>query len=73
MKEMTDSVAEAFIINALKEAKRPLLTREIEERTRAAEEQCPDSAVRFLNKLRLKGAIKGELSIEKRGWVWWVE
>ena len=73
MKIMTETEAEEFILNVLKEAGRPMLTREIEDKTKAAEEQCPDSAVRFLNKLRFKNKIKGELSIEKRGWIWWVE
>ena len=33
---------------------------------------CPDEPMRFLNKLRMKGRIKGQLSIEHKGWLWWV-
>ena len=33
---------------------------------------CPDEPVRFLNKLRMKGKIKGQLSIEHKGWLWWI-
>ena len=33
---------------------------------------CPDEPVRFLNKLKVKGIIKGQLSIEHKGWLWWV-
>jgi len=62
-----------FIISVLKKAGKPLTTREIQESTEKALVQCPDSTVVFLNKLRLNGLIKGELSREKRSWVWWIE
>ena len=26
----------------------------------------------FLTKMKRKGLIKGEASVEKRGWLWWV-
>jgi hypothetical protein len=35
--------------------------------------QCPDDLVRTLNVMRRKGLIKGEVSTERGGWVWWVE
>jgi len=73
MRQMSEEEAEKRIIQILQSAGEPLLTREIEEKTKEAEQQCPDSAVRFLNKLRFKGIIKGELSIERKGWIWWVE
>lgn len=65
--------AAEFIVSLLKEAGRPLTTREVQEAAEKALVQCPDSTVLFLNRLRLRGIIKGELSREKRGWVWWVE
>ena len=34
---------------------------------------CPDGLARTLNIMRRKGLIKGEVSIECGGWVWWVE
>jgi len=70
---MGEKEAEDFVLKVLREAEEPLLTREIEERTKNADGQCPDSAVRFLNKLRFKGIIRGELSIERKGWIWWVD
>lgn len=51
----------------------PLTTIEIEERFRSQNAECPDSAALFLNKMRLAGKIKGKLSMEHRGWLWWVD
>jgi hypothetical protein len=34
--------------------------------------ECYDEPVRVLNKLKIKGTVKGKLSIKKRGWIWWV-
>jgi len=62
-----------FIVSLLNKAGRPLTTREVQESAEKALIQCPDSTVVFLNKLRLKGIVKGELSKEKRSWIWWVE
>lgn len=65
--------AAEFIVSLLKKVGRPLTTREVQEAAEKALIQCPDSTVLFLNRLRLQGLVKGELSREKRGWVWWVE
>jgi uncharacterized membrane-anchored protein len=35
--------------------------------------QCPDGLARTLNVMRRKGLIRGEVSTERGGWVWWVE
>jgi len=64
---------EGFIVSLLKKAGKPLTTREIQEFIQKALVRCPDSTVVFLNKMRLKGLIKGELSRERRSWVWWIE
>lgn len=64
--------AEKLIVQLLIDAGHPLTTREVQEETQKRLVRCPDSTAVFLNKLRLKGIIKGELSREKRGWVWWV-
>ena len=61
------------IIDILKKAGEPLSTREIQEETQKKLVRCPDSTIVFLNRLRLKGVIKGERSKERRGWIWWVE
>jgi hypothetical protein len=34
---------------------------------------CPDDLARTLNIMRRKGLIKGAVSTERGGWVWWVE
>lgn len=65
--------AEEMILLVLGKADGPLKTKEIEEIVQSKGKQCPDSAVRFLTKMRYKGMIKGELSMEHRGWIWWVE
>jgi len=61
-----------LIIQLLKEANRPLTTREVQAETEKRLVRCPDATVVFLNNLRIKGLIKGEMSKEKRGWIWWV-
>ncbi|PKK81105.1 MAG: hypothetical protein CVT47_04160 [Thermoplasmata archaeon HGW-Thermoplasmata-2] len=66
---MGEAEAENFVIRLLQERGR-LTTRQIEEAARERESECPDATVRFLNKLRLSGKIKGEISMEERGWVW---
>ena len=62
-----------LVLRVLREAGRPLTTREVQAETEKRLVRCPDSTVVFLNRLRNKGVIKGERSKEKRGWVWWVE
>jgi len=66
---MGEVEAENFVIRLLQERGR-LTTRQIEAAARERESECPDATVRFLNKLRLSGKIKGEISMEERGWVW---
>lgn len=68
---LSESEAEQFIVQLLSTRGR-LTTREIESIARKEGKRCPDETVLFLTKLRSKGKIKGELSKEKRGWVWWV-
>ncbi|KON29247.1 hypothetical protein AC482_07040 [miscellaneous Crenarchaeota group-15 archaeon DG-45] len=62
-----------LILSVLKTAGRPMSTREIQEETERRMVRCPDSTVVFLNRLRLRGVIKGERSRERRGWIWWIE
>ena len=72
-RQMSEVESEDLIISILKGADKPMMTREIEVQVAKGEAQCPDSAARFLNKLRFKGMIKGKLSIEDKGWLWWLE
>jgi repressor of nif and glnA expression len=71
--KLTESDAEKLIVSLLSKADKPLTTREIEEIVQGKGKHCPDSAVRFLTKMRYKGMIKAELSIEHKGWIWWTD
>jgi hypothetical protein len=64
--------ADELIIQLLREAGHPLTTREVQEETQKKLVRCPDSTVVFLNNLRLRGLVHGEMSKERRGWIWWV-
>ena|GEM_PF-673074 len=72
MNEVSEEETIREIISTLR-AKGPLTTRELEEELRGKGHRCPDGAVRFFNKLRIRGVISGKVSFEKRGWIWWVE
>lgn len=71
--KITESDAEKLIVSLLSKADKPLTTREIEKIVQGKGKRCSDSAVRFLTKMRYKGMIKGELSIEHKGWIWWID
>jgi len=72
-RKLSEKEAVELVISILKETGKPLSTREVEEKTRKLMVSCPDKTPIFLNKLRLKGIIRGRLSTEKRGWIWWIE
>jgi len=67
---MDETAAESFVISILK-ANGPLSTMQIEKLARSEHKHCPDQTVIFLTKMKKKGLIKGEASLERRGWVWW--
>jgi len=73
LKKLSEKEATKIILSILKKAEKPLSTRDIEGETRKLLVACPDNTPVFLNKLRLKGIIRGQLSSERRGWVWWIE
>ena len=62
-----------LILRVLREAGRPLTTREVQAETEKRLVRCPDSTVVFLNRLRIKGLVNGERSRERKGWIWWVD
>lgn len=66
---MSESVAETFVIRLLRE-QGPLSTVQIEKLARRQRKRCPDQTVIFLTKMKKKGLIKGEVSFERRGWIW---
>jgi hypothetical protein len=67
---MSGDEAERFVISLLKE-RGPLTTMQIEKLARKQHKRCPDQTVIFLTKMKRKGLIKGEASLEKKGWLWW--
>jgi len=69
---MAPSEAEDYVIRLLK-GHGPLSTMQVEKLARQDQKRCPDQTVIFLTKMRKKGLIRGEASLEKRGWLWWVE
>lgn len=68
---MESSDAERFVIELLR-SEGPLTTMQIEVAARKDNKRCPDQTVLFLTKMRRKGLIKGEASLERRGYVWWL-
>jgi hypothetical protein len=64
--------AEELLVNLLRDAGRPLTTREVQEETQKRLVRCPDTTAVMLNRLRIRGTIKGEMNREKKGWIWWV-
>ena len=66
---MTDKEAEDFVIMLISEHG-PQSTMEIERLAKKADRRCPDQTVMFLAKMKKKGLIKGEVSLEKKGWLW---
>ena len=73
LKKLSEKEATKIILSILKKAEGPLSTRVIEGETRKLLVACPDNTPVFLNRLRLKGVVKGQLSPERRGWIWWIE
>lgn len=67
---MSEEEAEAFILELLADGQRHT-TQQVESATSGEGVQCPDSPVKFLMKLQLRGRIEGELDPAARGWVWW--
>jgi len=71
--KLTEEESFKLIMTILKSAGQPLTTRDIEGEIRKKLISCPDSLPVLLNRLRLKGRVKGQLSTEHRGWIWWIE
>lgn len=70
--KVSEETAEKMILEILEQSG-PMTTIQIEEIFRSKNTECPDSAALFLNKLRLSGKIQGKLSIEHKGWLWWLD
>jgi glucose-6-phosphate-specific signal transduction histidine kinase len=68
-----DDIAIQAIMSILKKANEPISTRKVGEEMQKLQLRCPDSTIVFLNRLRKRGHIRGKLSKEQRGWIWWVD
>lgn len=66
---MGEAEAESYILKLLRE-KGPMTTMQIEKLALDQHKKCPDQTVIFLTKMRKKGLIEGEASLEHKGWLW---
>lgn len=66
---MSEQEAETFVTDLLR-MRGPMTTMELEEESARGRRRCPDQTVVFLTKMRKKGLVKGEVSLERRGWLW---
>jgi len=73
MMQLSVEDGEKLILSILKGKGGKVTTWELDNDVKSADSSCPDEIVRFLAKMRQKGLIRGEISQEKRGWVWWAE
>jgi len=71
--KLTEEESFELILSVLKAAGKPLTTRDVDGEIRKRLISCPDSLPVLLNKLRLRGLVKGQLSPERKGWIWWIE
>lgn len=64
-------VGPALIVSILREAKRPLTTRQLQEEVQKVNPHCVSSNVIVLNLMRISGTIKGKRV--ENSWTWWIE
>jgi hypothetical protein len=74
MEQMDESklVGSELIVSILKEAGKPLTTRQLQEETQKIHTRCLSSSIVALNIMRIRGTIKGKRT-EDKSWVWWVD
>ncbi len=65
-------VGPELIVSILREAKRPMTTRELHQEVQKHVSFCLTDNVVVLNLMRINGTIKGKLT-ENRSWIWWIE
>ena len=70
MRKMSEEEAEQKVVDLLKQHGK-LTSFEIDIHFKDRDEECPDGLVAFLARMKTRGRIKGEVSVEKRGWIWW--
>ncbi len=64
-------VGPALIVSILREAQRPLTTKELSLEVHKRVPRCVSDNIVVLNLMRIRGTIKGRRSQDS--WVWWVE
>ena len=65
-------VGPELIESILREAKKPLTTRQLQQEVQRKVPFCATDNVLVLNLMRIRGTIKGKLT-ENRSWIWWIE
>ncbi|MCX8174484.1 MAG: hypothetical protein N3F63_07785 [Thermoplasmata archaeon] len=68
---LSEEEAERIITEFLRKKGRAT-TQEIEREVQKTGKRCADESIKFLMKLKSRGKIKGEVSMEVRGWVWYL-
>jgi hypothetical protein len=73
MNRMSESkkVGPALIASILKEAKRPLTTKELSLEVHRRVSRCMSDNIVVLNLMRIRGMIEGKRV--DGSWIWWVE
>ena len=70
--EFNQREAEEFTLELLGKGG-PLTSQEIEETASDSSMNCPDELIRFLSRMKAKGLIKGKVSADRKGWVWYIK
>ncbi len=70
-KEFDEDKVTRAILLTLESSKKPMTTAEIQNVL--DEIDCPDIPPVLLNKLRMRGTIKGKLDLKQKTWLWWIE
>jgi hypothetical protein len=65
-------VGPELIVSILREAKKPLTTRQLQQVVHKLVPFCLTDNVIALNLMRVRGTIKGKRT-EDRSWIWWIE
>ena len=68
----SQKIGPELIVSILREAKKPLTTRQLQLETQKLVPHCVSSNVVVLNLMRIRGTIKGKRT-ENGSWIWWIE
>lgn len=70
--EKEKQIGPDLLVSILKEAGKPMSTRELYEESRKIIPDCASANVIILNLMRIRGTIKGKRTKDRK-WIWWVE